>query len=409
MANKRFVATTFEDVTRRDATKGSKLAGKTVVQILPALNKGGVERGTIEIANAIVQEGGRAIVISNGGQLEANIKRCGGEHYSLPVHSKNPFRWPFIRRRVKQVLALTGADLVHIRSRAPAWIAMPAARSLGLPVVTTIHGRFRRENIFKSVYNRIMMKSDRIIAISKYISRMVFEVHPQVASKIKVIHRGVDLTVFSPDRVPPQRIIRMSSMLDVPDDRPIIMLPSRPTGWKGADALIDAAGQIADEKDFFILLVGASDGSAEYQKGLIQCTERHGLSSRVRLCPSVDDMAAALMLADVVVMPSTTPEPFGRVAIEASAMGCPVVAFNHGGAVESIIHGETGWLAKPGDTTSLALCLSEALSLNQKERTQLAFKARDLVESKFSTTKMCTETISIYTALLKKRNTGRKR
>ena len=395
------VATTFQTTIQpRQRKRSNLLAGKVIVQILPELEKGGVERGTIEMAEAITSAGGRAVVISNGGALVARLQRVGGEHYVLPVHSKNPFKWFTVRRNVRHILNLTGADLVHIRSRAPAWISMPAARLLNLPVVTTIHGRFRREGLLKNIYNKIMLRGDRVIAISNHIYQQVVDIYPQACDKMTIIHRGVDIDVFSPERVTPQRVIRMSEQLATPDDVPIIMLPARPSKWKGAHVLVEAAARITDE-DFIILLVGALDGNTDFQKELIGVIEKLNMTSRVRLCRTVDDMAAALMLADVVAMPSLTPEPFGRVAIEASAMGCPVVAFNHGGARESIIDGVTGWLASPVDVSDLATCLKKALQLKTAARKKLGHEARILVERKFTTRRMCDDTLAVYSDLLK--------
>ena len=401
MVKERFVATTFQSSMKpRDRKRTNHLAGKVIVQILPELERGGVERGTIEIAEAIINAGGRAVVISNGGALVARLQRIGADHYTLPVHTKNPLKWPSVRRKVGQILKLTKADLVHIRSRAPAWIAMPAAKSLKLPVVTTIHGRFRRSNMIKNIYNRIMLRGDKVIAISNHIYHQVMEISPQTRDRMTIIHRGVDIDVFSPDRVTPQRVIRMSEQLGAPDDVPIVMLPARATKWKGASVLVEAAAHITDEP-FTILLVGALDGSADFQKELITCIEKVNMSSRVRLTASADDMAAALMLADVVAMPSLTPEPFGRVAIEASAMGCPVVAFNHGGAKESIVNGVTGWLAEPLDVNDLATCLKKALQLKTADRKKISIEARKLVERKFTTTRMCDDTLAVYADLTK--------
>ena len=402
MADNNPVATTFEQSVRSRKKSGKRLAGKVVVQILPTLEKGGVERGTIEMADAVIREGGRAVVISNGGQLVSRLLRLGGEHYDLPVHTKNPLKWFFIRRHVRDVLVKTGADIVHIRSRAPAWIALPVAKAMKIPVVTTIHGRLRRVNPFKKIYNSIMMRGDRVIAISNYIYRMVMEQFPYVADRLLTIHRGVDIDIFSPENVSAQRVIRISNMLDIPDDCAIVMLPARPTDWKGADLLIEAASKLNDI-NFVVLLIGAADGTDDYQQGLIKMIKSHDLSGKVRLCQGVDDMAAALMLADVVLMPSRSPEPFGRVAIEASAMGCPVIAFNHGGAAESILPGVTGWLAEPVSATSLAECLKEAITMKPRARMTLSKKAREFVGKNFNSTKMCDETIGIYEKLMARR------
>jgi glycosyltransferase involved in cell wall biosynthesis len=179
------------------------------------------------------------------------------------------------------------------------------------------------------------------------------------------------------------------------------MLPARPTFWKGHEVLLDALALIKD-LPFICLFVGAADGKQSFIDRITKHGVDRGLEGRFRLSHAVDDMPAALMVADVVVMPSITPEPFGRIALEAQAMGRPVVAFDHGGAVESIKHGQTGWLAKPGDAESLAACIREALELQGSARQELADKSRAHIEGSFSTKRMCNETIKIYRRILQK-------
>ena len=399
MASRSFVQTPFNMAAKTKKNKSQKLSGKTIVQILPALNHGGVERGTVEMAEAIINAGGRAVVISTGGVLESKLARLGAEHIKLSVHSKNPFKILSNRRNLKTLLASIRPDIVHIRSRAPAWSGLSVAKKLGIPVVTTIHGRFKATSFFKRIYNSIMIKSDHIIAISHYVENLVRQQFPQAASRMSVIHRGVDIDLFNPQAVSPHRVINMSDKLVIPDDVSVVMLPARPTAWKGMSVLIDAMGYIKDE-NFILLLVGAGDGSQEFQNELIKKIKRAELMEKARLTPSISDMPAGLMLADVVVMPSTTPEPFGRVAVEASAMGCPVVAFNHGGAVESIVHGVTGWLAEPVDARSLSEAILIALNLKKRGRQKLALEARNYVEEKFTSDLMCQSTIDIYNKLI---------
>jgi glycosyltransferase involved in cell wall biosynthesis len=397
MANS--VLNPFGVVEEKPKKKSRALAGKVIVQILPALNRGGVERGTVEMAEAIGRAGGKSVVISSGGHLEDHLRRLGSKHFTLSVDSKNPLRWPMIRRDVNAVLEDCGADLVHIRSRAPAWIVMPVARALGLNVVTTIHGRFQSKPFFKRYYNSIMTKADRIITISNHTQQTVLDHFPTIETPLAVIHRGVDTDLFNAASVPAQRMINMAERMSIPDGVPVVMLPARPSAWKGMAVLIEAMAMI-DDLPFLLLLVGAGDGSAEMQRKLIRQIEAAGLQSKVRLSKSVNDMPAALMLADVVAMSSTTPEPFGRVAVEASAMGCPVVAFRHGGATESIVHGVTGWLAEPVEAASLADMIRTALTLSQNDRKKLALAARSHVEKNFTSEKMCASTIAVYQELL---------
>ena len=371
----------------------------TIVQILPAMVRGGVERGTVEMADAIQKHGGRAIVISRGGPMVRHLDRLGATHYQLDVHAKNPFRWPQVRSRLKAILSRENADLVHVRSRVPAWIALPAAAALGIATVSTVHGRFTALSALKRIYNRKLLKTDHVIAISNYVKDLITSQYVEVESRLTVVHRGVDIDLFNPGNVNQTRIVNFVEGLAIPEDVPVIMLPARATMWKGHRILLQALAKIKD-RPFICLMIGAGDGKPAFVSELVRLGQQLGLEGRFRLTPLIDDMPAALMVADVVAMPSITPEPFGRVALEAQAMGRPVVAFDHGGATESIRHGETGWLAIPGDADSLAAALQAALDLGPRKRKMLAATARQHIEANFSTETMCRQTIKIYRRVL---------
>lgn len=384
--------------------KHHSITRPVIVQILPALNRGGVERGTVEIAKAIIDRGYKAVVISNGGLLESQLIRMGVAVHRLPVHSKNPLKWPFIRSKLSDILRAEGADIVHVRSRAPAWIALPVAARLSMATVSTIHSKFAPKNALKHLYNRKMLKADRVIAISEYIQSIIAKHFAQHKSEddVTVIHRGVDTVVFDPTSVTQQRIIREAERLNLPEEGSVVMLPARPTSWKGHEVLIRAVAALS-RPDVTLLLVGAGDGPPRFVAGLEQLARKTGLDGRLRIATGSNDMPAAFMLADVIAMPSTVPEPFGRVAVEAGAMGRPVVAFNHGGAVESVLDGKTGWLAKPNDVDDLTSALTSALDLSQTERARLAKRARAHITKFFSKEKMCQKTMEIYDNLLQDR------
>ena len=374
-----------------------------IVQIVPQMNRGGVERGTVEIAEAISARGWKAVVICNGGRMENQLRRAGAEVYTLPVDTKNPLKWPAVRRRLKAVLLSVGADIVHVRSRAPAWIALPLTRAMGIHSISTIHSKFVPQNFVKRIYNQKMLSADGIIAISDYVKSVITSHYSEAVSQeaIQVIHRGVDLDVFDPAKVSQHRIVRLSETLNLPDDGPVVMLPARATEWKGHAPLIEAVARLK-AKDVTLLLLGAGDGHSRFIERLRALAIKTGLDGRLRIASGTDDMPAALMLADVVAMPSTIPEPFGRVALEAQAMGRPVVAFKHGGAIESIQEGETGWLAEPNNVEDLARCLHLALKLGPRQRTIWAKRARAYMESDFSTQQMCEKTLEIYADFLQK-------
>jgi glycosyltransferase involved in cell wall biosynthesis len=373
--------------------------GPCVLQVLPSLTTGGVERGTIDVAQALVAAGWRAVVASSGGALVREIERAGAAHVTLPVDSKNPL---VIRRniaRLEQVIREYEVDLIHARSRAPAWSAYFAAKRAKRPFVTTFHGTYAIENRLKRWYNAIMTKGQRVIAISDFIGEHVVAEYGVARERVRVIHRGVDITSFDSARVSAERVIWMAREWRLPDGVPIIMLPGRLTRWKGQGVLIEAVARLA-RRDVCCLLVGADQGRAEYRRELEELVRARGLEGIVLSVDHCRDMPAAYMLADVVVSASTDPEAFGRVVAEAQAMGRPVIATDHGGAREIVRAGETGWLVPPGDAGALAEALAVALALDLPARQALGAAAIALVRASFNRERMCADTLAVYQEVL---------
>ena len=368
----------------------------TIAQILPALNTGGVERGVIEISKSLNDNGFKSIVLSSGGHMVPQLRRTGTTHYELNVNTKNPFKWPKIRKQVKLILEKENVDLIHLCSRAPAWIVFPLGRMLGIPVITSVHMRFRKTNFLKKHYNSILTKGDSIIAISKHIEKTILESfpNPTIKNKITVVHRGVDLELFNANNIKPARVIAQSKNLNLKDNIPVIMMAARPAMWKGYLELIRALSLVNDT--FQCVLIGAENGSQNFQKTLIDKIIKLKLETKVKLSKSSNDIQAALMLSDIVVMPSVTPEPFGRIILEAQALGKIPIAFDHGGASETIIDGKNGFLADPVKVESLAEKISMALSLKPTSREKMSEFSKKAVSKNFSHDKMCKLTLSLY-------------
>jgi len=368
----------------------------TIAQILPALNTGGVERGVIEISKSLNDNGFKSIVLSSGGHMVPQLRRTGTTHYELNVNTKNPFKWPKIRKQVKLILEKENVDLIHLCSRAPAWIVFPLGRMLDIPVITSVHMRFRKTNFLKKYYNSILTKGDLIIAISKHIEKTILESfpNPTIKNKITVVHRGVDLELFNANNIKPARVIAQSKNLNLKDNIPVIMMAARPAMWKGYLELIRALSLVNDT--FQCVLIGAENGSQNFQKTLIDKIIKLKLETKVKLSKSSNDIQAALMLSDIVVMPSVTPEPFGRIILEAQALGKIPIAFDHGGASETIIDGKNGFLADPVKVESLAEKISMALSLKLTSREKMSEFSKKAVSKNFSHDKMCKLTLSLY-------------
>jgi glycosyltransferase involved in cell wall biosynthesis len=388
-------------VARQDSRGAPALAiGRplTVLQVLPRLDVGGVERGALEIARAVVEAGGRALVASEGGRLAPRLEGLGAEHVGLPLAAKDPLTIAANAWRLARVIGAEGVDVVHARSRAPGWSALLAARRTGRPFVTTWHGAYSERGPLKRLYNSVMARGRPVIAISEFIAKLVVERHGLDPARIVTIPRGADLTAFAEDQVGAQRAIAVAKAWGLVEDaRPVVMLPGRLSRWKGQGDLIDAAARLRARRgpDFLCLIVG-DDGGSGLGERLLARAEAAGALDVVRLVGHCDDMPAAYKLASVVVSASTEPEAFGRVAVEAQAMGRPIIASAHGGSLETVAPGETGWLYPPGDASALAAALDAALSLPAAARAAMGAAGRARVAARFSTTAMQEATLAVY-------------
>lgn len=382
----------------------------TILQIIPELDTGGAELSAIEIADAVVRAGGRALVLSEGGRLAPRIAAHGGEFIPFAAATKNPVRMLWNAHAIRRMIADEGVDLVHARSRAPAWSALIAARRAGVPFVTTYHGAYNEKTRLKRAYNAVMAKGDTVIANSAYTKRLVEERYGTAPGRIRVIYRGVDGTTFDPATISEQRKAALRAGWRAGPDTRIILQPARLTSWKGQSTVIAAARLLeADSRlgDSLIVLAGDDQGRTGYRAELESEIAAAGLAGKVILPGHVDDIPAALAVAHLAVVASTAPEAFGRVATEAQAMACPVIATNIGAPPETVAAapnvppGEiTGWLVPPGDAATLADTMAEALSLSPGARAALGARARARALGRFGLDSMRRETLDVYDSLL---------
>lgn len=371
----------------------------TVLQVLPNLDGGGVERGTIEMAGALKAAGWQSIVVSAGGKMVYELDRVGAVHVTLPVESKNPIVMRQNVKRLMKVIEGYNVDIVHARSRAPAWSAMVAARKTGRHFVTTFHAAYTRGGFLKNYYNSVMTRGEKVIAISDFIAGHILENYSVAPEKIVTIPRGVDYKKFNPAAISAERIIKMASDWQMPDGLSVVMLPGRLTRLKGHVMLINALAKLKN-KNVLALFVGAGEGREAYRAELNKIITENGLEGRVQIKDYCTDMPAALMLADVVVSATTVPEGFGRISVEAQAMGRPVIATAHGGSLETVIEGETGWLVPVDDVDSMAAALEEALKMTADQREIVAARTRQHVIDNYTIDTMCQATLKVYTDLL---------
>lgn len=368
-----------------------------VMQVLPAMQGGGVERGTIEISAALQKEKIENIVVSAGGRLTADLQRLGVKHFPLDVGSKNPFKWLKNIHALRKIIKDENVSIVHARSRIPAWIAHFALKKCpNVRFLTTFHGRYgTKPKFFKIPYNRVMVSGDLVISISNFISRHILDTYHISPEKIRLIYRGADVNKFNLKNVPAVQIEDLASAWQLPTDKPVILMPGRLSRMKGHLVVFDALAQMK-HKDVTCVFVGSAHGKADYQKELQQKINALSGKTAVLLMEHCQQMPAAYALSDIVLSASLYPEAFGRTITEAQSMGRIVVATKHGGAMETIQDGKTGFLVPVGDAKALAETLDKVLDMSVAERQKIGEAAAKSVAENFSIDKMCRQTLAVY-------------
>lgn len=387
----------------------SPLAGRTVLQIVPALDTGGAERTTVDTAGALAEVGARALVASEGGRLVSELQARGGIWISFPAGTKNPAAMALNVRRLVALIHQEKPALVHARSRAPAWVALAACRLTGTPFMTTYHGSYGGRSSLKLRYNSIMARGDLVIANSLYTRDLILRLFPWAGPRLRVVQNGADFRHFTAGFVDSARVDRVRRQWGVGPESRIVLLAARLTGWKGQRVLIEAAQRLRDRglEGVVFVLAGDEQSKDGYVRDLDALIEKASLTRAVRRVGHCADMPAALLAASVVVMPSIEPETFGRIAVEAQAIGTPVVVSDLGAVRETVLappevpaERRTGWRVPAGNADALADGIASALALGASARAALGQRARAHVEAQFSLERMSRDMLDAYVALL---------
>lgn len=371
-----------------------------ILQVLPRLESGGVERGTVEITAAIKAAGMKPLVASAGGALIPHVTHAGGEHITMPLERKNPL---IIRQnawRLYRLIKARNISLIHARSRAPAWAAYYAAKWAKIPFMTTFHGIYGTESGMKKRYNAVMVKGARVIAVSQFVREHILATYDVDPGIIRTIPRGVDFSVFDDHKLVPDRIQQLTRSWGLFDNfSPVIFCPGRISRIKGQHVLIEALATLGT-LPYLCIIAGTDIGHEDYRDELQDLIRARGLEGKVRLASSTNFMAEAYTLSNIVVVPSVQAESFGRVAIEAQAMGRLVIATDHGGARETIVPNETGYLVPPNDPEMMAAAIRFALGRDAHTVAAMAEFAQAHVRQHFSSERMKDDTIAVYRELL---------
>ncbi len=378
-----------------------KVKEPVVLQVLPELGQGGVELGTVQIAEALAEQGIKNFVASQGGPKEFQLERLGVKHFKLPLKSKNPFTIISNAKKLAEIIKKEGINIVHARSRAPAWSAYFAAKKAGVHYMTTFHGTYGLgPKGIKKLYNRVMTLGEKVIVISSHIKRHVMENYHTPEEKLVFIHRCVDVEKFNPAVVTAERLKTMIEQYELPTDKQLILLIGRLTHWKGQELLIDALAKIKERGDFHCVFTGDDQGRAKYTAGLVAKIKEYGMQGMFTFIKHTDDVPALMKACDIVVSASIEPEAFGRIAAEGEAMGKIVLASNIGGSLDNLKDGITGRHFISGDADDLSQKLVWALDLGNGEREKIAAAAQKFVKENFTKQIMCDKTLTVYRSLV---------
>ncbi|WP_036839714.1 glycosyltransferase family 4 protein [Pleomorphomonas oryzae] len=369
-----------------------------ILQLLPALGDGGVERSTVEMVGYLHEQGIINFVASGGGDLVAAVEAGGARHVTIPVGRKSPIAMIRNAFAVARVIDREAIDILHARSRAPAWAGWLAIRLAHRPCrfLTTFHGVYGHGNALKRLYNRVMLAGPLVVANSEFIRDHIETVYGFPKDRIIVAARGIEPELFDPAHISGEQRAAVRREFGIGADEPMLIMVGRVTSWKGHAVLVDALARLADRPWRLVLVGSGSDGVIADLKTRI---DGHGLSERVVLAGSRRDVPVLLAAADLAFSASTRPEAFGRAAIEAEAMETPVIATDHGGSRETVLPGRTGWLVTPGDAEAMAAAIREALSSPDRLK-EIGKAGRAFVLENYTTARMLEQEFSAYRRLM---------
>jgi len=369
----------------------------TVLQIIPSLNSGGAEQACVDVAAGLRAAGHRAIVVSSGGSKAREISDVGGTHITRAVNSKNPLTILANAHWLRQFIREQKIDIVHARSRAPAWSAYLATHGTSCRFVTTFHAAYKFTNPAKKHYNSVMTKADKIIAISDFIATHIHKNYGVAVEKIRTIPRGIDLDTFDIAKVTGARQEKLRKIWGIDKGQKVVFLPARLSPIKGQKILIDAMSLLpVSMEDVVIVIAGDAQGRNDYKQMLHRAIAEGKLQERVKIVPPCEDMPAAYSLASLVIAPSLVPEGFGRAPVEAMSMGVPIIATDLGGYRETIRSNETGWLVPPADPQKLAETILQALHQKPEERLRMIKTAMHETRARYDKRKMVADTLEVY-------------
>jgi glycosyltransferase involved in cell wall biosynthesis len=370
-----------------------------ILQLLPALNSGGVENEVIKMSKLLQASNYNSFVISNGGNMVGALSSAGVIHATYPVHSKNPVVVLLNIFRLRDYIKNNKIDLVHAHSRIPAWIGYFAVKSTKCKFITTVHGAYSGKSFFKKLYNSVMLKGEIIIAVSNFIKDFLLTNYIFDEQKLRIVRCAIDANKFNYQNIDHERINQIAKTLRVPLDKPIILIPGRIVRNKGHYYVIEAL-KLLNSKNYTCLIVGSSKSHIKLRLELQQQIKQANLGDQIIIADTVSDMPALYALSDIIISSSIKEESLGLTSLEGQIMGKLVIATGHGGSLETVIDGVTGWHVQPRDINDLKNAIDRALNLPQADKAKILAQAEAYVKKEFSEIEYQKNTLHIYQSLL---------
>ncbi|MDC2996174.1 glycosyltransferase family 4 protein [Candidatus Pelagibacter sp.] len=376
-----------------------------VLQVIPKLGYGGAETGCYDLAHYLHEQDCKSYIATSGGELLKYVDKKKVKIIKLPVNSKNPLIMLLNSICLTFIILFLNINIVHARSRSPAWSCLIATKITFRKLVTTFHGTYNFSSNIKKFYNSVMVKSDLLIAGSNFIFSHInnnYLKYLNPKKKFLVIFRGINTEYFDPDNLNKNSVSKLKTLWQIEENSKVILLPGRLTSWKGQELFIEAINKfkkLNSDLDFTAIILGSDQGRTVYKKKLERLVEQYDLTNNFRFIEKCEYMPAAYMLSDIIVSSSIEPEAFGRVSVEAQSMRKPIIASNIGGSNETIIDNKSGILFESGNADSLSKKIDEVINLDTLTLELMGKEGRKNVINRFNIEKMCLNTYSEYKKL----------
>ena len=378
-----------------------------VLQVIPKLGYGGTETGCYDLAHFLPEKNCKSYIITSGGELLKFVKKGKVKIIKLPVNSKNPILIFFNTIAIFLIILFYNINIVHARSRAPAWSCLIATKLTRRKFVTTFHGTYNFNNRFKKFYNSVMARSNLVIAGSNFIFSHINENYGEFflnnKRKLLVVFRGINTNYYNPQKVLPSKLDKFSKQFNIDRNKFIILMPGRLTYWKGQKIFIEAIKLLKEQDNippFEAIILGDAQERNVYKKQLLVLAEQHRLGKEIKFINHCEEMPVAYRIANLVCSCSIEPEAFGRVSVEAQSMEVPIIASNIGGSKETIVKDKTGFLFESGNSNALTNTIIMAMQKDYNSLKSIGFEGRKNILKKFDVDKMCNTTFTEYKKLI---------